>query len=387
MINCLFSYGEFRTGVFEGICLLMCPDIVNERKTNMTSAGDHLSRRKWLGLTSGSIATGMIGGAAFSDSGADSPRREAVARGDRLPREVWVASISQNNLTADNPKSMMRMMLARMEQTLPYEPDIICLPEVFHVANQPGSRPPLSESAESPVGEISRPFAEFAKKHHCHVVCPIYTVEKGRYYNAALFLDRSGKPLGEYRKIHPTIGEMERGITPGPLDPPVFETDFGRVGAQICFDIEWPDGWEALGRKGAEIVFWPSAFFGGAMVSQAACRYDYCVVSSTRKGTTRICDLMGEEVAATGHFDQWICAPINLEKALLHTWPFCQRFGDIRAKYGRKIRIRTFHEEEWTVLESRSPELKIRDILDEFEIKTRREHIQAADKAQIIQRP
>ena len=74
---------------------------------------------------------------------------------------------------------------------------------------------------------------------------------------------------GEYRKIHPTIGEMNSGVMPGPLNPPVFQTDFGAVGAQICFDIEWPDGWRKLREAGAEMVFWPSAFAGSASTKSA----------------------------------------------------------------------------------------------------------------------
>ncbi len=350
----------------------------------MTQSGDHLSRRHWLAVSSGALGAGLAGRAAFS---ASLPQPTPTPRPRRLPREIWVATISQNNLTADNPDAMIRRMLALMEETLVYDPDIICLPEVFHVANQPGARPSLTKSAESPVGDISAPFSKFAKAHNCYVVCPIYTVHEGRYYNAAVFLDRAGGVLGEYRKMHPTIGEIEQGIVPGPLDPPVFQTDFGRVGAQICFDIEWTDGWQALARKGAEIVFWPSAFSGGAMVNHAACRHMYCVVSSTRKGASKICDLAGVETAKTGHFAQWTCGPINLEKTVLHTWPYCQRFKDIQARYGRKVRLTTFHDEEWTLLESVAPDVNIQDLLNEFDLKTHRDHIQAADTVQKEHRP
>lgn len=193
----------------------------------------------------------------------------------RLPREVWVASITQDGMRAGRYEQMIKDVLARMESVAPFQPDIICLPEVFPFVNLDTGRPPLEEVAEVPIGSICEPFAAFAKRHHCHVVCPVYTKEAGRYYNAAVFIGRDGELVGEYRKMHPTVGEMERGIEPGPLEPPVFETDFGRVGAQICFDIEWSDGWEKLRRKGAEIVFWPSAFAGGSMVNAKATQNHY----------------------------------------------------------------------------------------------------------------
>ncbi|MHC4542505.1 MAG: hypothetical protein ACYS74_22430, partial [Planctomycetota bacterium] len=133
---------------------------------------------------------------------------------------------------------------------------------------------------------------------------------------------------------------------------------------------------------GAEMVFWPSAFGGGLMVNTKAWENKYCVVSSTRKGTTKICDINGESLAWTGHFAHWVCVPVNLEKVLLHTWPYCERFNDIQAKYGRKIRIKTFHEEEWTIIESRSADVKVADVMKEFELKTHEQHMQAAEAAQ-----
>lgn len=307
---------------------------------------------------------------------------EPVRRGDRLPREVWVGTITQSGLEAGSSREMTKQLLARMESLVPYEPDIVCLPEVCTFANLRSGRPPLADSAEEPIGRFSKPFARFAAEQKCYVLYPTYTVEDGRYYNAAVLIDRQGQYVGQYRKMHPTIGETELGIMPGPEEPPVFKTDFGLVGAQICFDIEWFDGWRKLGEAGAELVFWPSAFGGGSMVNTKAWENRYCVISSTRKGTTKICDVTGQELACTGHFGDAVCAAINLEKAFLHTWPFCRRFDEIQARYGRKVRITTFHEEEWSIIESRSADVRIAEILREFDLETHRQHINAADRVQ-----
>ncbi len=321
----------------------------------------------------GTVASGQAGGA-----GAAAP----VRRGARLPREVWIATLSQNGLRAANTDEMIRMMLARMQEVLPFEPDIVCLPEAFPFVNLASERPPVAECSEEPIGRFSRPFADFAAQHKCHVVCPIQTIEKGRYYNSAVFIDRNGQCVGQYHKMHPTTGEIEEGIMPGSPEPGVFKTDIGVLGAQICFDIEWHDGWRKLREAGAELVFWASAFGGGSMVNTRAWENKYCVVSSTRKGTSKICDIDGQAIASTGQYATWVCAPVNLEKAFLHSWPFCKRFREIEAKYGRKVRISTFHEEEWTIIESLDREVRVADILKEFELQTHEEHIQEADRMQ-----
>ena len=336
-----------------------------------------LSRRGFLQKVSLGVGLGITGSSNFSSAFAKGI--ESADRSERLPREVWIASISQNRLEAKNYEEMIKKILKRMDEVVSFQPDIVCLPEAFPFVNLDTGRPPLSEVAEVPIGPVSTQFAEFAKKNHCYVVCSIYTKEEDYYYNSAVIINRDGKSVGEYRKIRPTEGEIEGGITPGPFEPTVFKTDFGVIGAQICFDIEWPDGWKRLRESGAEIVFWPSAFAGGKAVNTMAWMNKYCVVSSTRKDTTKICDISGEEIAWTGRWDDWICAPVNLEKAFLHTWPYVRRFNDIRTKYGQKIQIRTFHEEEWSIIESRSPDVKVADVLKEFELKTYEELIGSSE--------
>ncbi|MCP4614253.1 MAG: carbon-nitrogen hydrolase family protein [Planctomycetes bacterium] len=299
----------------------------------------------------------------------------------RLPREVWPACISCDGIEASDPDDMITKMMVRMEEVLPYKPDIICLPENFPC--QCASKPSLAEISEVPLGPVTNRFAEFARKYHTNVICATRTVEKGRYYNSAVVIDRQGKVVGEYRKTHLTGGEMRSGLTPGPIDPPVFDLDFGRIGIQICFDIEYLDGWQRLNQKGAEMVFWPSAFAGGRKLNMLAQLFRYVVVSSTRRNVNKICDIDGTVAAKTGIWNPYLCCgPVNLEKAFMHTWPFCKRFKEIKAKYGRKIKITTFHEEEWSIIESRSADAKISQVLKEYELKTFDEFMKEAELMQ-----
>ena len=118
------------------------------------------------------------------------------------------------------------------------------------------------------------------------------------------------------------------------------------------------------------------------MLNALAWMNKYCVVSSTRFDPTKICDITGEDVACSGRARNWVCAPINLERAFLHGWPYWTRYNDVQAKYGRKVLIRHFWEEGWSILESRSPDVKIADVLREFEVRTHEEHIARADALQ-----
>jgi beta-ureidopropionase len=291
---------------------------------------------------------------------------------EKFPREVWIAGVSQMGLRAATPDLMVDQVLEVLKQVIPYKPDFVCLPEVFPFAGvekqtTPGEKVEIS-------GRVLIRFAEFAKQNNCYTICPVYTRQDGKLFNSAIVFDRKGNRIGYYDKIHLADYEIRDGFTCGSLIQPVIKTEFGPIGIQICFDIEWDDGWTMLRQQGAKIIFWSSAFAGGKCVNTKAWEHKCVVASATNKNTAKLCDISGEVVAQTGIWNSNLfCAPLNLEKEFLHTWPAVQHFEEIQNKYGRRIRITTFHEEEWSVIESLSPEIKVRDILKEYNLKTHEE--------------
>jgi beta-ureidopropionase len=299
----------------------------------------------------------------------------------KLPREVWIGSFSQTGFTADSPGQMVDKITSHIQSKLSCQPDIVCLPENFPfngVKKQLVLRDKIQESVKA-MDKLSA----FSKKNNCYAICPAITSEGGKIYNAAVVFDRKGVKVGEYRKARPTDREVEWGITPGPVYAPVFRTDFGVIGIQICFDMLWDESWAALREQGAEIVFFPSEMAGGQMVNVKACMHKYVVVSSTTKMTSKISDITGEIVAHTGFWEpNFICAPINLERALIHLWPHHRKFDDIQKKYGRNVRLKMFHEEEWGIIESLSADIKVDAILKEFDIRAFEEHKMICQTAQ-----
>jgi len=310
--------------------------------------------------TSGMAAIGTVGihNRSFAES----------TGADRLPREIWIASISQMGLSADSSSEMVKKILTILDDVMVYKPDIVCLPEVFATSNI--GQLEMYEKVKFSSDALET-FSDFSRKNRCYTVCSVYTSESGKIFNSAVFFDREGERIGEYRKIYPTGDEKKRGISPGPLPAPVFKTDFGIVGAQICNDIFYDDGWKSLTKQGAELVFWPSAFAGGKMINAMCWLNKYVVVSSTRNNITKICDITGDEISVTGPWNKnWVCAPVNLEKAILRIGSSARYFPEIIKKYGRKVSIQISHQENWVVLESRSPDIFITDILKEFGLKT-----------------
>ncbi len=334
---------------------------------------EQFSRRNFVKI--GAMGAGAVGlGNPLSGNSSE--------QSEKLAREIFAAGFCSEGLTAETSQEMVKLVDDKLQTVFPLKPDIICLPETFPFFWKVKKQMTIPEQAEFSKQVIER-FSRLAKDNKAWFICPVITAEKGSFYNSAVVIDRSGKYVGEYRKMHPTIDEMKSGISPGTDNPPVFDTDFGRIGIQICFDVQWNDGWSKLQEKGAEMIFWPSAFPGGFLLNSRAWQHHSIVVSATLKGVAKLCDVTGQEIAQSGRYQpNWVCASVNLERAVIHTWPYVNSFDAVQKKYGRKISIKNLHDEEITIIESRSPEIAVKDVLAEFKIKTHHEHIGDADQAQ-----
>ncbi|MFP3903192.1 MAG: carbon-nitrogen hydrolase family protein [Armatimonadota bacterium] len=131
--------------------------------------------------------------------------------------------------------------------------DIVCCGEVITAPGTGMSKFELKESADGPTAQI---LGEVADKYDMYIVAGIYEWDGESIYNTAILLDRDGNLAGRYRKVHLTVTAGPGGSSPGP-EYPVFETDFGTIGMEICYDNFFPECARALAVNGAEIIFLP----------------------------------------------------------------------------------------------------------------------------------
>ncbi|HZV48666.1 MAG TPA: nitrilase-related carbon-nitrogen hydrolase [Candidatus Dormibacteraeota bacterium] len=142
---------------------------------------------------------------------------------------------------------------------------ITCLQEIFHGPYFPAEQDPRwYATAEPESGPTVCRMRELARELGMVLIVPFFEeAQPGVYYNSAVVIEADGTVLGKYRKTHiPHVGPCfweKFYFKPGNLGYPVFETSVGRVGLLICYDRHFPEPARALGLKGAELVFNPSA--------------------------------------------------------------------------------------------------------------------------------
>ncbi len=301
-----------------------------------------------------------------------------------MPRHVRIATIAMGDHGGSTISANRQRMADLIEQALNEKPDIIAIPESFTLAGLVDPR--LEEMAEDVPGPTLEMATGYARNHRVYILCPILALHPDGTHIEAFLLDRAGQIVGSYQKHHPVVEgweftKVEFGSRPGSALP-VFDTDFGRIGVQICFDIEYTDGWEALDRAGAEIIFWLSAYDGGHDLSVKAWTHHCYIASAVQTTYARILNIMGETLSITGIHDPIAVSTVDLDIALFHMDFNKTQIQAIRARYGPDVCMTLYHEEGCFTLQSNRPDLPVSQIIREFQLDPLKDYLQRCRRLQ-----
>jgi predicted amidohydrolase len=319
---------------------------------------------------------------------------------DQPPRKVIVGTVMQPfwvkypglQSRLEQLTGIVDRMQAQSEKQYGRGLDLAVLPEIALTGE--GERVGDVADWSFPLaGTVEETFAAEARKCHCYIVAPTYLLEDQatkRCSNAAILFDRTGQVVGIYRKVHLVVdvnsGSMEHDSTPG-KEEPVFDCDFGKLGIQICYDIEFDDGWKELARQGAEIVAWPTQSPQTSQPAARARENHYYIVSSTWRNNASIFEPTGKIVSQvkwppgdpTPPEQNILVQEIDLSYAIL-PWSSTLKNGQaLKDKYGDKVGYRYYEDEDRGIFWSNDPHMTIREMVRSLGLMERQEELERVE--------
>lgn len=208
--------------------------------------------------------------------------------------------------------------------------DLVLLPEMFMAFFPVDSGISYADVAEPIDGPFVTQLATAAKKYGIYVICGIYESavnEPKRAFNTTVMLNRQGELIYHYQKTHLydafsyqeslNIIQSDNALKP-------IETEFGKIGILVCYELRFPEVARKLALAGADLLIVPTAWVSGplkeehyqALVKARALEntIPVCACDQTGNifiGRSLVCDALGVTVASAGYDETLFFAEIS----------------------------------------------------------------------------
>jgi hypothetical protein len=135
-------------------------------------------------------------------------------------------------------------------------------------------------------------------------------------------------------------------------------------------------------------MFWPSMFWGGALLQHWALRYGVTIVVAFSRESA-IIDMSGRYLVKQGvethqvklkRLPPWAVAEVNLDREIYHLDYNEEKFPVLREKYGPDIEIEVHQPEGFFLLTSKKNGLSVEQLAREFKLETLRDYLARGSK-------
>jgi predicted amidohydrolase len=262
------------------------------------------------------------------------------------PRRIRVATVSYQPPGSSTPQENLRFYAEKIAAAGRLGVDLLCLGEGITLVSTGKT---FNDVAEPVPGPTSLALGEAARKARLYVVAGIYEREGSLIFNTALLIDREGRVAGKYRKTHLPETEVLGGLTPG-SSYPVFKTDFGTVGIEICYDNFFPEVARNLTLQGAEIILLPiwgdlrGQEYAWDVVARARAIDNsvFFIASIYSNRRSLIIDPDGHILADTGRDEGLVTAEIDLNSRTFERWLSVGSYGEWKNLFPQERRPETY---------------------------------------------
>lgn len=166
----------------------------------------------------------------------------------------------------DDKKANLEKASSMIADGIGNDADFIILPEMF---NCPYSNEKFIEYAEDEKDSITlKKISRMAEDNNVYILAgSIPERESEKIFNTSYLFDRTGQIIAKHRKMHLFDIDVKDRITFKESDVltagdqfTLAETEFGKIGIGICYDVRFVELARIMVENGALILFYPGAF-------------------------------------------------------------------------------------------------------------------------------
>lgn len=173
-------------------------------------------------------------------------------------------ALIQMPVVADK-KANLQQAVSRIRDAACQNIDMAILPEMFC---SPYENDQFWHFSEPHGGEVQQVLSALAKELSVYIVAGSLPEAEGeKLYNTSFVYDRAGVEIACHRKAHLFDIDVEGGqrfqesatLSAGEKVT-VFDTEFGKLGLCVCFDLRFQELAMTMGQAGAQAILCPAAF-------------------------------------------------------------------------------------------------------------------------------
>lgn len=174
-------------------------------------------------------------------------------------------ALCQMNVIDDKEENLKKAG-SMISQSVEKDADFIVLPEMF---NCPYSNEKFIEYEEEETdSKTLNIISSLAFENNVYILAGSIPEKEGeKLHNTSYLFNRDGKIIAKHRKMHLFDIDVKDKITFKESDVltagdsfTIANTEFGKIGIGICYDVRFPELARIMVENGALILFYPGAF-------------------------------------------------------------------------------------------------------------------------------
>ena len=174
-------------------------------------------------------------------------------------------ALCQMNVVDDKESNLKKASIL-INKSIENNADFIILPEMF---NCPYSNDKFIEYGEEERDSITlNTISKLAKDNNIYILAgSIPEKDNDKLYNTSYLFDKKGEIIAKHRKMHlfdidvkDKITFKESEVLTAGDEYTVADTELGKIGIGICYDVRFVELARIMVENGAQILFYPGAF-------------------------------------------------------------------------------------------------------------------------------